>query len=131
MAKSGCIACLLNIHAKVDDIEKHLHMTLWLHVRTHDPKTHYGLAVSSHEAGHDRVKRSLAGFERVRMPGIEAEQLTAILQDESELSRRHPRTHAAEVALDQRYHVAGLVSDREINGIAACQRTRVAVAEIA
>lgn len=39
---SGCLACCLNIHAEIQQVDQHLDLTLRLHITPMTPKTNTG-----------------------------------------------------------------------------------------
>ena len=48
---------------------------------------------------------------------VEAEELAPVLKPEAEPERAEAASHAAEVALDEGYHVAVPIGRREIDGV--------------
>ena len=121
MVDARSIPSLLQAHAKVDDIDNDLGVTLRLHRTAHDTKTHQRFSVLHDESRDDGMERPLAALYNVRMTLVERKQLSAILQHEAELSRRHAGTHAAIVALDQRHHVSVLIGNGQVDCIASLE----------
>src|SRR5689334_14845722 len=94
------VAGFLQVHAEIDQVHHDLDVALRLHVAAHHTEADPRLAVLRDEGRNDRVERTLAGLERVRVTFFQYEELAAILKDEAESGRRHARSHAAIVRLD-------------------------------
>ena len=67
------IACFLQVHAVIDDVDQYLHMALRLHAAAHQAKGHVGLAILLHERRDDRLEGALSGLIGIGMRRIEAE----------------------------------------------------------
>ncbi len=111
----------LDVHAVVDDVRHELRMGLGLVESAHDAEGDADVAMG-HQRGNDRVQRALAAGELVGMAGLEGEQRAAIVQDEAAALDGDAGAEQAEIALDQRHHVAVAVDGREIGRVGARDR---------
>src|SRR5215472_11412126 len=93
-------------------------MSLWLHIAAHDTECFPWFAIFHHESGNDGVKRTLAGRVRIRVLRVHREKFAAVLKHEAKTRYDNAAAHSAIIALDERDHVALVVSRAEINGIA-------------
>ena len=83
MLQSRRFACLLHIHAEVNQIAEHLDVALRLHIAAHDPKDEPGFAVLRHQRGNDRMEGPSVRLQAISMVGIEGEERAAVLQGEA------------------------------------------------
>ena len=114
-------AGLLHVHAEIDQVDQHLHLSLRLHVAAHDAEDEPRLAVLRHHRRDDRVERPLVRFQSIGVLRVEGEQHAAILEGEAEFGRHQAGAEADVVALDQRDAVAVLIDHAQINRIALSQ----------
>src|ERR1700680_3265367 len=77
------ITGLLQIHAKIYQVDHDLHVPLWLHVAAHHTKAHPGLAVLGDEGRDDGVEWALPRRIDVCVARFERELLAAVVEDES------------------------------------------------
>ena len=78
-APAGRVERGLRVQQMVDRVDDHLHVALRLHETAHHAEWTDRFALTPEEAGDDRVVRPLAGFERIRMGGVEREPMAAVL----------------------------------------------------
>ena len=71
-----------------------------------------------HEAGNDRVQRTRARPQRIRLSRLQREAACAILQHEARSLRHQPAAERSGIALDQRNLVALVIHHRKIGRIA-------------
>ena len=81
------ITRFLQVHSEVDHVDDDLSVRLGLGRPTHHPKAHVGLPVPGHEGRDDGVKRPLVGFVGIELPLLQSEQLSTILEYESQAIR--------------------------------------------
>src|SRR5690606_5544371 len=80
--------------------QRHLHVTLMLHGASHHAERHLGRSVGVHgEGGDDRMRRSLAWSDLVRVPGSQGKARAAILQADPCAGNHNARTKAHVVGL--------------------------------
>src|SRR5215475_8379750 len=92
-------------------------MTLRLHAAAHDTECFPRFAIFHYEARYDGVKRTLSGRVNVRVVWIHGEKLTAILKHESKTGHHNTAAHSAIIALNQRDHVAFIISRTHVNRV--------------
>ncbi len=117
MAKPRLIAGLLNRHPEIDRIHHDLGMALRLKIAPHHAERHHRLAIFGHECRDDRVERTFVRFQAIAMFWIKRKCFAAILHHETDAVRTDRGTESAEVALDQRDHVALAIGGRQIRRI--------------
>src|SRR5262249_13603123 len=95
----------LNIHFEVNDISDKLRMRLRLIPPTHDAKRHSRVPML-HERWNDGMQRPFASRQGIWRCGIEIEQRTTVVQNESGAGGHDTGTKRLEVALNQRDHIS-------------------------
>ena len=85
MSKTGSVSGRLDVHAKVDDIAKDLHLSLGLHRAAHNPETKPRVTVPRDKRGDDGMKRPLVGLEPVGMFLIQRKERTSVLQHKTKI----------------------------------------------
>ena len=118
VSDSGGVAGLLHVHAEIDDVHQHLHVSLRLHVSAHQPEAQPRFPVLGDEGGDDGVEGSFVGFESIEVSVVQGEELASILQAESDLAGDDLRSEPVVVALDEAAAIAVLVDDSQVNRIA-------------
>ena len=81
MTDAGRVSGCLHVQVKVNQIDQYLHVSLGLHVPSHDTKTEPGFAIFRDECGNDCVEWTFVRFECVQVVGIKSKQRASILQD--------------------------------------------------
>src|SRR6185437_4800273 len=115
---------LLQVHAGVDVTQKELRDPLVLLVATGRTPGEIGFAVAQRHRRRQRRARAFSRRERGRMLRIEPELLRARAETEAELwDRRRGLQPAARWR--RRHHIAGLIDDVEMHGVAAHRAGRI------
>ena len=127
MAVARHIPGFLHIHAEVDHIGDYLSMALRLHTAAHQTKAHQRFAVFHDKGRDDGVERAFPGCVDIGMAFLEGEQLTPVLQHETQTIRNKAGPHTPVIALNEADHHAVLIGDREINGVPVFQHFRVRI----
>src|SRR5207247_10661955 len=122
MLPARSVPGILHIQPKIDLVREHLYMTLRLHAAAHDAECFPRFAVFHHEAGNDGVKRTFAWRINVRVSRIHGKKFTASLKHEAEARHYDPAAHPAIIALNQRHHVAFVISRAHVNRVAVVDR---------
>ena len=65
------------------------------------------------------MQRTLASRKRVRLPRLESEHRTPVVQNKTRSRRNQARPKRAVVALNQGHHVAVFIDNAEIGGVLA------------
>ena len=92
-------------------------MGLGLVETAHDAKRDPLIALL-HEAGNDRVQRSRARTQRIRLSRLQRESTCTILQHETRSGSHQPAAERSGIALDQRNLVSLVIHHRKIGRIA-------------
>src|SRR5580698_6578833 len=82
----------------------------------HDAETNM-LRAALHQRGNDGMERALSPGENVRMPRIEREPATAVLQNKAHALDRNARAELSEHALNPAGHVPVTIDHSEISGV--------------
>src|SRR5258705_470319 len=112
---------LLNVHAVIDDVGDELGVGLCLIPGAHDAEADTKVALL-HEPRDDRVQRTLARCQHVRVVFVEREERAAILQREAGASRHQPAAEPLVDALNERHDVAVAIDCGKIDRVAAVAR---------
>ena len=128
MPKARCVDCLLDVHAEHEQVDQQLGVSLGLHATAHQAKAHpwrVGAAIGRrrrtslcHEAGDQRVKRTLARCDGVRQARIHRECSAAVVEREAGARHHQPGAEVVIEAVDERHHVACAVRRREVDRLA-------------
>ena len=110
---------LLNVHAEVDRVQQRLHCPLDLVVRARAAHHHERLAVLHHERALQRAARPLSRLERIGFACNEGVVIATAIEDEPEIAHHDARAPAAVKARLEADHVAVLVDDGDVAGVAA------------
>ncbi len=121
MTDSRRVTSFLDIHVEVHDIDDDLRMPLGLDVSSHHAEAHEGLTVFSDERGDDRVKGALARCVGVVVSFLQVEELPAVLKNEPQSIGGEAGSHSSIIALDERHHVALVIGNAQIDGVARVQ----------
>src|SRR5437588_10348773 len=97
-------------------------MPLWLHAAAHHTECFPRLAVFHHESRNNGVKRTFARRVNVRVSRIHRKKFAAILKHEAEAGHHDSAAHPAIIALNQRYHVALVISRAQVNRVPLIER---------
>src|SRR5713101_8280297 len=117
LRESRCFQCSLDVHSEVDDIRNELGVRLRLIPSAHDSKTNPHVSLLQ-ESRDDRVERSLARRENIRVLRIEAEKRAAVLEAKTRSRCNQARTEAAVVALDERNDIPFAIDGGHVDGVA-------------
>src|SRR4029450_7351571 len=110
MLPAGRVPGFLDVQTKINLVCEHLYMALRLHAATHDAESFPRFAVFHHESGNNGLKRAFTRRVNIRVLRVHREKLAAILKHESKTRHDDPATHPAIIALDERDHVALIIS---------------------
>ena len=107
----------LERHLVVDEVRNHLDVALRLHVPAHHAERGPVVLVEPDDARDERVERPLAGFEAVRVIGVQREGRAPVLERDARVARDQPGAEAGEPRVDVRDDVALVVGDGEEDGV--------------
>src|SRR5205814_2926875 len=122
VTKSRRVHRLLHVHTEHQQVEQKLNMPLCLHRAAHEPKAHPRLVAAAirlwiggglrHEAGNQRVKRTLPRRHGVGEPRFQGEARTTILKGEAQAGYDDAGPKLIEQAVDEGHHIASAIRDR-------------------
>src|SRR6267143_2424733 len=92
-------------------------MTLGLHAAAHDTERFPSLTVFHHETRNNGVERTFARRVNIRVIRIHRKKFTTILKHEPEAGHYDPAAHPAIIALNERHHVAFVISRAHVNRV--------------
>ena len=88
----------------IENARNHLHVTLMLHVPTHDAETQGRFVATRDKARNDGMKRSLAPGNNIGVIGIQHKARAAILHGNAGAGNNDARTKRYIVGLNKRHH---------------------------
>src|SRR3712207_2304842 len=99
---TGVVNGILGIHAVIEEVADKLGVALGLHRASHHPEGGPEGPFSGDQARYDRVQRTLARLEGVRMTPREAERVAPVLEADAGVPRHHAAAEAHVEAVYER-----------------------------
>jgi hypothetical protein len=118
LGEPGDLQSFLNTHSEIDDVGNELRVRLRLVKAAHDSERDPFLSVG-HETRNDRMQRPLVTGELIGGVGVDAEEPSAIVENETGSIRHEARPELRIVALNEGHHVPVAIGDAQIRRVAA------------
>lgn len=123
MPEARLFACLLHVHAKINQVQQRLGMALGLHIASHQTKRQPQIAVLEYHSRNQGVKGAFATFQFVGIIGIEGKARAAIVQNNASVARNQTGPEGAEDTLNKGNRVVIFIYDGQVNRVFAATRT--------
>jgi len=115
---AGCVEGFLNVHAVVEKVLEDMGLTDRLIGTAHHAVREPRRAVLQDHGRDDRVERTLARADAVRVAGLNAEAGAAVLQGDAGLRADLADTEGPVERVDEGAHIAPPVGDGEVDRVA-------------
>ena len=116
---------LLHVHAEIDHVDQSLQGDHHLVVAARTSRNHERLTVLHHERALQRAAGPLSGLKRVGLTANQRVIVATAVEDDSRISHHDSRSEQAVKAGLEAHHVAVLIDDCDVAGVAV--EVRVAV----